>query len=316
MRQVFPLVLALGVLVSSISGCSDPAEPVQPPVQPPVEPPVQPPVEPPAPPMAPPPTSFAGAQIAFLRQWGGNTQIVVARADGTGAVPITSYGGCQVGSPDGPRLSPDGTKLMFMTDVMGPADICVLAGDGSGARGLGIWAFTMWSPDGSQILYVNQAGLSAVNADGSDARLLLPRESLPQWVSYPDVSSGGTIVFEGGWLMEMDGSGMRRIGGPGTPMYDPDWSPDATRIAYVGGHDRRTIESVAADGSDPRIHYRAPEVGEMLGDPDWSPDGSAIAFTRYQGVSGGGIYIVDVATGAASLLVPGGWAASWVAGTP
>jgi Tol biopolymer transport system component len=307
MKQVFPLVLVLGALGSATGGCSDPIEPVQPPALPPVDP--------PAPPVAPPSTYFEGAQVAFLRWTDGNTQVVVARADGTGVVPITNYGGCRVGGPDAPILSPDGTNLLFMTDMMGPADICVLAGDGSGARGLGIWGFPMWSPDGTRILYVDKAGLNTVNTDGSDARLLLTNEALPPWTSYPDLSSDGTIVFEGGWLMGLDGSGLRRIGDPDVPMYYPDWSPDATRIAYVGSGGR-TIESVSADGSDVRTHYRAADVGEALADPEWSPDASSIAFTRYHGAAGTGIYIVDVATGAARLLFPSGSAVSWVAGAP
>jgi Tol biopolymer transport system component len=269
--------------------------------------------------VSPPLTSWGSSRIAFLDIVDGNSRILVGDSDGTIA-PLRRSGVCQVGSPDAPQLSPDGTEVMFLTDVMGPANICVTAVDGSSERSLGIWGVVAWSPDGTRILFLNGTGLHTINADGSGPALLVGSESLPPGISDLNVSPDGTIAFGNGaiWLMDADGSRLRRIGEPGLSLYDPDWSPDGARIAYVAGGDRKTIGSMAADGSDARIHFRADAEGQQLGDPEWSPDGRSIAFT-YTGrsPSTSGIYVVDVETAVVAQLVPGvAWSISWAPVSP
>lgn len=60
-------------------------------------------------------------------------------------------------------------------------------------------------------------------------------------------------------------------------QYNPDWSPDGTRLAFVSGNGWGTyeIESIAADGSDRR---KLTENGHHEFLPAWSPDGRSIAF--------------------------------------
>jgi dipeptidyl aminopeptidase/acylaminoacyl peptidase len=65
-------------------------------------------------------------------------------------------------------------------------------------------------------------------------------------------------------------------GGPPTPIADgtePAWSPDGTRIAYVGTD--RNIYTIPANGGTPTPVTTGSDHGFA---PTWSPDGSKIAF--------------------------------------
>lgn len=60
--------------------------------------------------------------------------------------------------------------------------------------------------------------------------------------------------------------------------FEPDWSPDGTRIAFTRTHEQdREIHVMAADGSDAQQLTRTPEP-EFF--PRWSPDGTRLAFIR------------------------------------
>jgi Tol biopolymer transport system component len=62
----------------------------------------------------------------------------------------------------------------------------------------------------------------------------------------------------------------------------PSWSPDGTRIAYVGKRDlisRSNIFIVGVDGSAPG---RVPKTDGNYLTPRWSPDGTRLAFTAYE----------------------------------
>ena len=87
----------------------------------------------------------------------------------------------------------------------------------------------------------------------------------------------------------------------------PAWSPDGTRIAFVCRWSVNTdICIVNADGTGlVRMTNDAPDDLH----PKWSPNGTRIAFARHprgdSAPTSGEIVVVDVATGAATVLTPG-----------
>lgn len=72
----------------------------------------------------------------------------------------------------------------------------------------------------------------------------------------------------------------------------PEWSPDSTRIAYLGPW--LSIIDVSS-----RERQQLTQDNDY--EPDWSPDGRDIAFTRYG--KQGGVFVVDAITGMETKLV-------------
>jgi hypothetical protein len=76
--------------------------------------------------------SPAGTKIAFTRDTGGNWDIWVINADGSGETRLTTDG-----SVDGlPAWNPEGTHIAFLSNRAGTWAIWVMAADGSGQRKL------------------------------------------------------------------------------------------------------------------------------------------------------------------------------------
>jgi Tol biopolymer transport system component len=196
----------------------------------------------------------------------------------------------------GPVWSPDGRRIAFGSEQDGPVDLYITNRDGKAERRLTRNAeeegSLTWSPDGRRIAVVVQSRkgtgpvtsnhLYVVSADGSDRRLL-GRGQAPTWS--PD---GRKIAFRSDrdgngevYVVNADGSGLRRV--TRNPASDgrPVWSPDGTRLLFTRfGDGSSDIYSVSADGSGARNltpDVRPARVGRDSS-PAWSPDGTKILF--------------------------------------
>jgi Tol biopolymer transport system component len=134
--------------------------------------------------------------------------------------------------------------------------------DGSGKRRLARHAWVSnvgdgslaWSPDRRKLVFAAHLSRSAAPCD----------------------SYCGKEIF----VINADGSGLRRLTRNTVADIDPTWSPDGQKIAWVQGHGTGAdVFVMNADGSDQ--HNLTPKPGTR-GEPRWSPDGRAILFTAVQ----------------------------------
>jgi tol-pal system beta propeller repeat protein TolB len=123
------------------------------------------------------------------------------------------------------------------------------------------------------------------------------------------VNGKGLIAFhsnrEGGYqiyVMESDGTDIRKLTDFPPPNSEPTWAPDGSRIAFTSGKDdisNFTLYTIAADGTNPR-RLLEPVKGDNWY-PTWSPQGDKIAFQSNRD-GNFEIYIVEVKTGEVTRL--------------
>ncbi|MGC9973282.1 MAG: protein kinase [Bryobacteraceae bacterium] len=92
-----------------------------------------------------------GRRIAFESNRSGSQEIWRCDADGSNCLPLTSYGGPQLGTS---RWSPDGQSIAFDCRVTGQSAVYVVAADGGTPRLLADDGFVpSWSRDGRWIYF-------------------------------------------------------------------------------------------------------------------------------------------------------------------
>jgi Tol biopolymer transport system component len=234
----------------------------------------------------------------------GDETIVTANADGSGERHLTKPGQYCC-----PRVSPDGTRILVMTNDQPGTPITggTIKTDGSGFESLALTDPTLnlvpqaWSPDGARISFegwddtdATRTGVYTARAsDGGDLLRLTTAPSADVHDIPSDYSPDGThIVFYrtssgadwdiGGslWIVNTDGSDARPIDTGGVvPSWWARWSPDGSRIVFATARNASAGElwTVDGDGSNPRVMFHDAE-GRWPITPAWSPGGDRIIF--------------------------------------
>ena len=180
-----------------------------------------------------------------------------------------------------------------------------------------------WRLSGSELLFIHGGHLYAVAVDGSRLQRLVdaPVDDTPPvdgpglhagQVTAADVSPDGTRVVYGtcrDYGQWVNASGPVRpnryeiLVWPPAPMtpeplavgWVPVWSPDGTRIAFIGvpipgrPADLYTLHTVTPGGSDQR---RLATAMRFIWPPQWAPDAERLAFVREDREVGYAVYIV------------------------
>ena len=156
-----------------------------------------------------------------------------------------------------------------------------------------------WSPDCTQIAYIDLAALTIADADGTDAAAVLRLTGVS--LNQPAWSPDGTMIalsvlsFEGGtgyehqrrhiYLVNADGTGATKVTEGTVEDGFPTWSPDGTQIAFhrTTWQDRsvsppvgndRYIVTMDPDGTNQTELHKG---GGWESPPAWSPDGTQLA---------------------------------------
>jgi Tol biopolymer transport system component len=188
------------------------------------------------------------AKIAFERLL-SDDGIYLMNPDGTEVTRLTT-------TPIYSALhwSADRSRIVF--DGGGTKDIYVINADGTGERQL-----TNTVPEQQRGRRINEEQFPTISPDGS--RIAFEADQVPlSEFSNPEI-----------YVVNTDGSGLTNVSHNPEGDYRPVWSPDGSRIAYVGAG---RLWVMNPDGSD---QAQISGDGQVeLEAPTWSPDGRMLAF--------------------------------------
>jgi TolB protein len=229
------------------------------------------------------------------------------------------------GSIRHPDFSPDGSRLAFsqLTSEESSDQIYVAKADGSNAeriphcklpRCVGHWE-PAWSPDGSQLAVSTgegpiietgpwpgptRFGIAIVDVDSGKATQIVDNENavgqnrFARWspdgkrlVFYRARAKSDGTVQTAIFVVDVDGSNLRRLTPWDMLAGDPDWSPNGDLIAFstypmreFESMDPSELYTMRPDGSGIKALTSNGEDGPRATEPRWTPDGKAILYVR------------------------------------
>ena len=192
-----------------------------------------------------------GNRMAFWSNRDGGKEIYVMNADGSNIKRLTS----NLADDVNPSWSPDGSRILFESERDGNRELYVMDPEGGNqvrlTRDNAVDSTATWSPDGSLIAFASN------------------RDTGPPYNPYNlDI-----------YVMNADGSHVKRI--VDDPEYDvgPQWSPDGRKIVFMTGRNGHfDVYDMNADGTGQR--NLTADYDKSDGAPVWSLDGQNIVFSR------------------------------------
>ena len=214
-----------------------------------------------------------------------------------------------------PVVSPDGSKIAFLSNRDGQNDLYVMRADGTNILRLTQSAekesAPYWSADSRQVRYAvsgsDSSRIDSIDADGANRKTI---GTVPG--RFAGISRDGARVFvaQGTWtevkllLTDLDGSNPKQLTDGSSVIWSPKLSPDGKLIAFTGRDANRIqhIYIMDADGSNRRQLTHVDSAEGEAQCPAWSPDGKRIAIQTSRKDHMGSVWIVDYPSGAARKL--------------
>ena len=217
----------------------------------------------------------------------GRSTVLAAVASFTVVAAVATSGGAAGGEEPVADTTVAGPLIAYTSRVDGYDEIFSMAADGTQQTRLTFNTAISdrdpaWSPDGTEIAF-------ASNRDG------------------------GGIEYDI-YVMDADGSNVRRLTTAASLDAAPTWSPDGGRIAFESDRDaNREIYVMDADGGNQTRLTDAPALDASA---DWSPDGTRIVWTKATYDAGTNTSVVELYTMGAdgsgqTLLKTNASAGSW-----
>ena len=207
-----------------------------------------------------------GREIVFYRVDGEKLyQLMVMDADGTHVREVL---GTQLPDDNPPNLSPDGSLILYTSLISnGQQDVATIPATGGLSTALAAELDVReevgaWSPDGRSIAFRR--------LDSPDLNTM-------------EATSGPNYEI---WVMNADGSHQHLVAAiPGANASSPEWSPDGSKIAFIGARkwsDTVYVVDVATGDITEIVGGLPAGQGNWLpGRATWMPDGDAVLVTTY-----------------------------------
>lgn len=260
--------------------------------------------------------------VVFSALWEGNREIYRSGLDGTGIARLTF----DPGHDREPRLSPNGQKIVFVSNRTGQNELYLMNVDGSnvtritfsGVGGGQHDGSAAWSPDGLRLVYGHVDSLFTMNSDGTNRQHVVTAPP-GRGIRYPDWSPAGNklgfIAESPTWgynadcyMLDPDGSNLQVLVAdrPGREYGAMRFSPDGLRVAYT--YDPSQHEEGSGRMLDSRIFVidintlavdsvsinKPPNTNDILA--DWSLDGNQLLITNFPSSSQpvqGDVWVMD-----------------------
>ena len=243
--------------------------------------------------------SSAGNPIVFTSNIDGNREIFSLDPEEAELVNLTK----SAASEYAPAFSPDGTRLAFLSgdDSHNTLQVIALNKETDSRTAVskidGSHRDHRWAPSGDRLAYIVQNGgepsTHVADSDGSSAMELttIVAHEVGGWSH-----DGSSVVFtvrggpgQGIYIRNPDGVNEVRL--TDQPDYNPVWSPNSHKIAFISERDGNP--EIYVMNSDTTELIRITQSSSIEYDIAWSPDGRKIAFVSDRD-GNPEIYVVDI----------------------